>query len=112
MPLRLIEMVLPTDLVHEVEELLQEHQIFAVWYDQLSEPQTLLKIIASVAETEAITDQLEKYYTALDGFRIILLPALTWWEVGIARRASRWAIAIWAILLTVLILIILLSQRL
>jgi uncharacterized membrane protein len=36
---------------------------------------------------------------------------LTWWEANRAKKATRQAIAIWTILLTILAVVILLSQR-
>ena len=74
MPLRLLEMVLSEGHVHEVKELLEGEPIVDVWYDQLSETQVLVKILASVEETEHLIDLLEKHFSTVDGFRLILMP--------------------------------------
>jgi uncharacterized hydrophobic protein (TIGR00341 family) len=74
MPLRLIEMVLPADHVQEVQDLFTEHPVVDVWYDQLSETQTLIKILVSVEDSETLIDLLEKYFSPVKGFRLILLP--------------------------------------
>jgi uncharacterized hydrophobic protein (TIGR00341 family) len=74
MPLRLVEMVLPTGHVEEVKELLKDEPVVDVWYDQLSETQVLIKILASVEETEHLIDLLEKHFSMIEGFRLILLP--------------------------------------
>ncbi|MEW6386302.1 MAG: TIGR00341 family protein [Thermodesulfobacteriota bacterium] len=74
MPLRLIEMVLPQEHVEEARELLREQPVVDVWYDQLSEKQTLIKILVSLEETEHLIDLLDKHYSVVDGFRLILLP--------------------------------------
>ena len=74
MPLRLLEMVLPAGQVDEVKELVKEEPIVDVWYDQLSETQVLVKILASLEETEHLIDLAEKHFSMLDGFRLILLP--------------------------------------
>jgi uncharacterized hydrophobic protein (TIGR00341 family) len=74
MPLRLIEMVLPESQVAEARELLQEQPLVDVWYDQLSETQVLIKILVEVENTEALLDLLEKYFSVVEGFRLIMLP--------------------------------------
>ena len=74
MPLRLLEMVLPTGHVDEVKELLSEEPVVDVWYDQLSEDQVLIKILASVEETEHLIDLLDKNFSTIENFRLILLP--------------------------------------
>jgi hypothetical protein len=74
MPLRLIEMVLPADQVAEARELFQEQPLVDVWYDQLSETQVLIKILVEVEKTEALIDRLEKYFSVVAGFRLIMLP--------------------------------------
>jgi uncharacterized hydrophobic protein (TIGR00341 family) len=74
MPLRLLEMVLPEGHVHEVKELLEDEPIVDVWYDQISETQVLIKILASMEETEHLIDLLDKHFSMVEGFRLILLP--------------------------------------
>jgi uncharacterized hydrophobic protein (TIGR00341 family) len=74
MPLRLIEMVLSTDHVAEAKELLQERPLVDVWYDQLSETQVLIKILVELEQTEELLDSLEKYFSVVEGFRLIMLP--------------------------------------
>lgn len=74
MPLRLIELVLPENHVKDLEELLKDEPVVDVWYDQISETKTLIKILASVEETEHLMDLLDKYFSPLVGFRLILLP--------------------------------------
>jgi len=74
MPLRLIELVLPENHVKDLEELLKDEPVVDVWYDQISETKTLIKILASVEETERLMDLLDKYFSPIVGFRLILLP--------------------------------------
>jgi uncharacterized hydrophobic protein (TIGR00341 family) len=74
MPLRLIEMVLPANHVSEARELFQDQSLVDVWYDQLSETQVLIKILVEVEHTEELLDSLEKYFSVVEGFRLILLP--------------------------------------
>jgi len=74
MPLRLIELVLPENHVKNLEELLKDEPVVDVWYDQISETKSLIKILASVEETEHLMDLLDKYFSPIVGFRLILLP--------------------------------------
>jgi uncharacterized hydrophobic protein (TIGR00341 family) len=73
MPQRLIEMVLPENLVDEARQLLQEQKVIDVWYDRLSESQTLIIILVSVEESEPLIDFLDNHYSHVDGFRLIIL---------------------------------------
>ncbi|MBM4286676.1 MAG: TIGR00341 family protein [Deltaproteobacteria bacterium] len=74
MPLRLLEVVLPEENLREVEELLREEPLVGIWYDRLSEQQTLLKILATAQETEHLMDLLSKKFSGQPWFRLILLP--------------------------------------
>jgi uncharacterized hydrophobic protein (TIGR00341 family) len=74
MPQRLIEMVLPESSVAEARQLLQEQKIIDVWYNPLTESQTLIKILVSVEESEPLIDVLDKHYSSVEGFRLVLLP--------------------------------------
>jgi uncharacterized hydrophobic protein (TIGR00341 family) len=77
MPLRLIEMVLAEGFVEEAQQLLQEQKPIDVWYDRLSESQTLIKILISAEKSEPLMDLLEGRFSQVNGFRLILLPVST-----------------------------------
>jgi uncharacterized hydrophobic protein (TIGR00341 family) len=74
MPLRLIEMVLPEPQIKTVQELLQDRPVVDVWYDRLSDSQTLVKILVSTEETEPLIDLFDQHFSIETGFRLILLP--------------------------------------
>ena len=74
MPLRLLEVVLPDQHLKEAEELLRENPVIEVWYNRISEQQTILKILATAEETEHLMDQLDKHFANQPWFRLILLP--------------------------------------
>lgn len=74
MPLRLLEMTLPVEHISEVDTLLQQQPIISIWYDQISEKQTLVKILARAEETEDLLDLLEQQFGQEAWFRLILLP--------------------------------------
>jgi uncharacterized hydrophobic protein (TIGR00341 family) len=74
MALRLLEMVVPEEHLGEVEELLREEPLMEIWYDRISEKQTLLKILATAEETEHLMDLLNQRFANDPWFRLILLP--------------------------------------
>jgi uncharacterized hydrophobic protein (TIGR00341 family) len=74
MPLRLLEMALPEHQIETVQELLQDRPVVDVWYDRLSDTQTLVRILVSTEETEALIDLFDQYFSIETGFRLILLP--------------------------------------
>lgn len=74
MALRLIEIVLPEENSKGVQGLLKEQQLLGIWHERLSEGQTLIKILLSSEKTEVVLDLLEKNYSMINGFRIIILP--------------------------------------
>jgi uncharacterized hydrophobic protein (TIGR00341 family) len=74
MPLRLMEVVLPEQHLQKVEDLLREEPLAGIWVNRISEQQTLIKILASVEETEHLMDLLKNYFSHEPWFRLILLP--------------------------------------
>jgi len=74
MPLRLMEVVLPEQHLQKVEELLREEALAGIWFNRISEQQTLIKILASAEETEHLMDLLDQHFSHEPWFRLILLP--------------------------------------
>lgn len=74
MPLRLLEVVLPVDQVAAVDAMFLEKPVVNIWYDQISEQQILLKILAQADETEHLMDLLVKKFGHEAWFRLVLLP--------------------------------------
>jgi hypothetical protein len=54
--------------------LLQDRPVVDVWYDRLSDSQTLVKILVSTEETEPLIDLFDQHFSIETGFRLILLP--------------------------------------
>lgn len=73
MPLRLIEAVLPTDRLDEVEEALERVSILGMWAIPLADGETAVRILCSSEETETVTDLLSDRFGEREGFRILLL---------------------------------------
>jgi uncharacterized hydrophobic protein (TIGR00341 family) len=72
----LIKMVLPGQQIKSVQKLLQERPVVDVWYDRLSDNQTLVKILVSTEETEPLIDLFDQHFSIETGFRLILLPVV------------------------------------
>lgn len=74
MPLRLIEIVLPNELRNEIEESLKEHETLDIWQETIEEGRIHYKILVPTEQSESVLDFLEKRFSHVEGFRIILLP--------------------------------------
>jgi uncharacterized hydrophobic protein (TIGR00341 family) len=74
MALRLIEMVLPGEQIKTVQELLKEKPVVSVWYDRISEEQTLVNILIKIEDSEPLIDLFDKNFSIETGFRLVLLP--------------------------------------
>jgi len=74
MALRLLEMVVPGEQLPPLEHLLRETPLVEVWYDRISERQTLVKILAQAEETDHLLDELQQRWGKEPWFRLILLP--------------------------------------
>ena len=75
MALRLIELYLPSSVdIPKLREQLAEFPVFAMWEDKKSETINQLKIMIDSGESGQVLDYLEKRFSKVKGFRIILLP--------------------------------------
>ena len=73
MSLRLIEMFLPEGYKKVVKEALEELDVLDVWHEMVEEDRAHMKILVYAGQTETVLDLLEKRYSHMEGFRIILL---------------------------------------
>lgn len=74
MSLRQIELFLPKESADQVEDLLPEQSVVAMWQSPISEDKALVKIILSSQQAEEAIDTLSSHFSAVEDFRIILLP--------------------------------------
>lgn len=74
MALRLIEVFLPAEEKKRFHEILKDHEILGSWQEGLSEGRILIKLLLPTEQTGAVLDLMEKHFSTVDGFRIILLP--------------------------------------
>ena len=74
MALRLIELYLPaTQDISKLKEQLAEFNVLAIWEDNNTDTRSQLRIMADSGDTGEILDYLEKRFSAVKGFRIVLL---------------------------------------
>jgi uncharacterized hydrophobic protein (TIGR00341 family) len=74
MALRLVEVFLPAEEKSRLDEILKDQQTLGSWQEGSSEGKTLIKILLPTERTGEVLDRLEKHFTTVEGFRIILLP--------------------------------------
>jgi len=84
MALRLIEFVVPDVHRDVIQELLKDRETVSIWYDKLDEQQLLTKIVVSMDKSGPILDMLEKRFSMIPGFRVVILPV----EASIPRPKS------------------------
>jgi uncharacterized hydrophobic protein (TIGR00341 family) len=74
MALRLIEIYLPANEKDRAEQILKDHQVLGTWHAGLMEDQILIRLLLPTEQTGEILDLMEKHFTTVEGFRILLLP--------------------------------------
>lgn len=76
MALRMLEIYLPSERSDEIRDILEqdaECACLGLWQYSLSDGQSLVKTLIDSAETEAAIDALNKRFSSLEGFRLVLL---------------------------------------
>lgn len=84
MSLRLLEVFLPQGCIQRLLDLLKARSPLEVWPISLAENQSLVRILLSVKEAEAVIDLLESEFAEVEGFRILLLSV----EAAVPRIES------------------------
>ena len=74
MALRLVEIVIPTELIEPVREALSDQPAHGIWEEPIADSLALLRVLLSAEHTEAVCDRLEGRFAGHEGFRILLLP--------------------------------------
>jgi uncharacterized hydrophobic protein (TIGR00341 family) len=67
-------MFLPDGYENVVKESLKELNVLDIWQETVEGDRAHMKILVSTGETETVLDLLEKRYSHMEGFRIVLLP--------------------------------------
>jgi uncharacterized hydrophobic protein (TIGR00341 family) len=73
MSLRLIEIFISEGYKNVVKDALKELNVLDIWQETVEGDRAHMKILVSTGETERVMDLLEKRYSHMEGFRIILL---------------------------------------
>ncbi len=73
MALRLIEIALPENEKHKLEELKDDTSI-ELWQEDSINSGLLVRILIPAENTEGLMDQLEKKFNHVEGFRVVMLP--------------------------------------
>ncbi len=73
MALRLIEVYLPAEEKNRFQETLKDHEVLGSWQEGLTEGRVLAKLLLPTEKSGEVLDLLEKHFTRVEGFRIILL---------------------------------------
>lgn len=74
MALRLIEVILPKKDEPRVTEALRANAEYGMWIAPLADKNILVRILVQTEKTEEVLDLIENTFSALEGFRVILLP--------------------------------------
>jgi uncharacterized hydrophobic protein (TIGR00341 family) len=74
MALRLVEVFLPAEERARLQEILKDQEILGSWQEGSSEGKILAKLLLPTEKTGEVLDLLEKHFTTVEGFRIVLLP--------------------------------------
>jgi uncharacterized hydrophobic protein (TIGR00341 family) len=72
--MRLLEVFLPAEETNRFQEILRDHEILGSWQEKSSEGKILAKLLLPTEKTGEVLDLLEKHFTTVEGFRIVLLP--------------------------------------
>ena len=76
MALRLIELVLPDKYMEQVRGLMESEPLLNLdyWLDKSADAKMIMKALVKAEKSEPIMDEMEKRFSAVEGFRLILLP--------------------------------------
>lgn len=74
MPLRLIKVVLPERHRKDLDASLKKLNVVDIWQETIDSGRLHFEVLVSTEHSESVLDFLEKRFSHIDGFRIILLP--------------------------------------
>ena len=74
MALRLLEIILPEANGEQARKMLEEQAVMGLWQDHVSDTLLLLRVLTSAEMTESVMDALEKRFSGVEKFQLILLP--------------------------------------
>lgn len=74
MPWRFIQIFMPENTGHDIDNLLEGHELLGTWRDAASENRIVLHLLVPAEETEPIMDRFDQAFSGTPGFRVVLLP--------------------------------------
>lgn len=74
MALRLIEIFLPQSESAYFRELIKDESVIGFWQEESSDTGFFIKVLLTAEKNESFLDDLEKKFTAVEGFRVVMLP--------------------------------------
>lgn len=73
MPLRQIEIVIPNNKEDACRKLLEDDSVIHYWQEQSGSSGYLLKVLVDAVDTEQFLDSVEKQFTDLDEYRLVMV---------------------------------------
>lgn len=73
MALRLLEVYINREREKDLKALLKDLPLLDIWFDRLSEGQTITRLLLPAGQTEEVLDLLENSFTGQEGFRVVIL---------------------------------------
>ena len=78
MALRFLEIVVPEEATNDVLKIIEGAQITNFWQTCSCENRSIFKLIVAAEKAETLLDILEKKYSHLEDFHMVLLPLEAW----------------------------------
>ena len=72
MALRLIELILPAGNEELIAQVVEDMDIEEIWHLRVSDDRVMSKILIPSEESEALLDAIEKRFSNIDGFRVMV----------------------------------------
>lgn len=73
MALRLLEVYIHREREKDLKALLNDLPLLDIWFDRLSEGQTITRLLLPAGQTEEVLNLLESNFTGQEGFRVVIL---------------------------------------
>jgi hypothetical protein len=74
MALRLLEVYGASEKIEDIEKLFENTTIHGIWQETLLEKRIVTRILVDSGQCEQFAEILEKKYSKIENFRIIILP--------------------------------------
>ena len=72
MALRYLQIFIPEDVVSNIDELLEGHEVLGTWRDATLNDRVVIHLLVPAEEAEPVMDRFEQAYAKAEGFRVVL----------------------------------------